>query len=181
MMDVSGELSGALIVMVVFYLFVQSEEVFRNIFIATLLPGILGVFILLFFVKEKPIAKKTIEKKVFIHSDIRLFWLLGIYFFFLLFFFYGYFFMGFVLVGLFIVVSLNSMRSYIASNASSKAFIYGIFYMGTAFFSSGGALLIGKLWELYGFEKVFLFSFGGMMCITLILLINIIYSSFLEK
>lgn len=246
MMDVSGELCGALIVMGVFYFFAQNEELFRTLFAATLLPGILGLLVLLFFVRERsPDAKKR-TSKVFVRSDMQLLWLLFIYFFFLLFFMgdqyflvaakqsgivlaaiptlvivstfmqafmsyfsgvlidkaghknmlfiafvsamistlcieEGHFYAGFALLGVFTVVSLNSMRSFISSNASSKAFLYGVFYMGVAFFSSGGALFIGKVWHYYGFEKSVLLSLGGMGLVSFILLTNIIFSSFFRK
>lgn len=246
MMDVSGELSGALIVMGVFYLFSQNEQLFRTLFAATLLPGLFGVLILLFFVKEKSFEGKKATSKVFVRSDMKLLWLLGIYFLFLLFFMgdqyflvaarqsgmtltaipvlvivstltqallsyfsgvlidkvghrsmlllsfvsaiastlcidKGFFVIGFAFLGLFTVVSLNSMRSFISTNASSKAFIYGVFYMGIALFSSGGALVIGKLWQIYGFEKVVFFSLVGMGFISLVLLIDIIFGFLFRK
>ena len=243
MMDVSGELSGALIVMGVFYLFSQNEHLFRTLFAATLLPGFFGVLILLFFVREKSAGEKKAASRVFVRSDMKLLWLLGVYFLFLLFFmgdqyflvaarqsgmtltaipvlvivstltqallsyssgvlidkaghrsmlllsfvsaivstlciYKSFFVIGFAFLGLFTVVSLNAMRSFISANASSKAFVYGIFYMGIALFSSGGALLIGKLWQMYGFEKIVLFSLTGMGCISFVLLVNVI-STFL--
>ena len=247
MMDVSGELSGALIVMAVFYLFTQNEGLFRTLFTATLLPGLLGLIVLIFFVQEKPSEEdKSKTRKVFVRSDLQLLWLLFIYFFFLLFFMgdqyflvaakqsgmslsvlpilvivatltqvlisyfsgmlidkvghkhmlftafvsaigstlcieKGYFFAGFALLGMFSVVSLNSMRSFISANASSKAFIYGIFYMGVAVFSSSGALLMGKVWHYFGFEKSIFLSLYGMGAISFVLLINIIFSFFSNR
>ena len=246
MMDVSGELVGALIVMTVFYLFTQSEELFRTLFASTLLPGLLGVFVLLVFVKEKPAISNQSSPKVFVRSDMKLFGLLFLYFLFLLFFmgdqyflvaarqsgmtltvipalviastltqalisYYsgvlidkaghksmlfaafagaivstvcvekGFFLAGFVFLGVFTVVSLNAMRSFISANASSKAFVYGIFYMGIALFSSGGAFVIGKLWQMYGFEKVLFFSLIGMGSISFVLLTNIIFNLLFKK
>lgn len=246
MMDVSGELGGALVVMGVFYLFVQSEELFRTLFAATLLPGLLGLLVLIFFVREKPSKAKSETLKVFVKSDMQLLWMLFVYFFFLLFFMgdqyflvaarqsgmtlaviptlviastltqalisyfsgvlidrighrnmllfaflsavvstvciqNGCFLSGFVFLGIFTVVSLNAMRSFISSNAVSKAFVYGIFYMGIALFASGGALLIGKIWQIYGFERAVVFSFAGMGSVILILLINIIYRFFILR
>ncbi|MDD2357864.1 MAG: MFS transporter [Thiovulaceae bacterium] len=51
-LDLAGELSGALFLFLMLYFFGQNETVMRNIFFATLIPGILGVFVVLFFVKD---------------------------------------------------------------------------------------------------------------------------------
>jgi hypothetical protein len=84
MMDVSGEMSGALIVVAVFYFGMQDESFIRTIFGWTLLPGLIGVAIVLFFVKDAP---KKIKKSEAVarKEDYRLFWMLGSYFFFLFF------------------------------------------------------------------------------------------------
>ncbi|WP_457746231.1 MFS transporter [Sulfurimonas sp.] len=84
MMDVSGELSGALIIMFVFYFTLQNEEHIRDIFAWTLLPGLLATLIVLIFVKDAPKQIKK-EKKVIDKKDYRLFALLFSYFFFLFF------------------------------------------------------------------------------------------------
>lgn len=52
MLDISGELSGSLLLFALLYYFGQSESVIRNIFFATLLPGAIGLFIMLFFVRD---------------------------------------------------------------------------------------------------------------------------------
>lgn len=51
-LDLAGELSGALFLFLMLYHFGQSETVMRNIFIATIIPGLIGVFIVIFFVKD---------------------------------------------------------------------------------------------------------------------------------
>ncbi len=51
-LDLAGELSGALFLFLMLYFFGQNETVMRNVFFATLIPGILGVFVVLFFVKD---------------------------------------------------------------------------------------------------------------------------------
>ena len=51
-LDLAGELSGALFLFLMLYHFGQSESVIRNIFFATLIPGTIGVVIVLFFVKD---------------------------------------------------------------------------------------------------------------------------------
>ena len=52
MMDIAGELSGALILFGILLYFGQSETVIRNIFYATLAPGIIGLIIVAFFVRD---------------------------------------------------------------------------------------------------------------------------------
>ncbi|UPT76783.1 MFS transporter [Sulfurovum sp. XGS-02] len=54
MMDIAGELSGALLLFVLLWYFGQSEMVMRNIFYATFVPGIIGVVIVTFFVRDVP-------------------------------------------------------------------------------------------------------------------------------
>ena len=55
--------------------------------------------------------------------------------------------LSFILLGLFTVISLNTIRAYISQNASSKGFVFGIFYGGVALTSSLGAIVIGQLWK----------------------------------
>jgi MFS family permease len=84
MMDISGEMIGSLIIAGVFYFSTQNEELIRDIFGWTLLPGLIATAIVLFFVKEVP--KKTPKKTAVINrEDYKLFWILGSYFLFLLF------------------------------------------------------------------------------------------------
>ncbi len=85
MMDVSGEMLGSLIIVAVFFFSaMQNEALIRSIFAWTLLPGLIGVVIVLFFVKDAP--KKEQTSVVINKEDYKLFWVLGSYFFFLLFF-----------------------------------------------------------------------------------------------
>ncbi|MCF6310798.1 MAG: MFS transporter [Sulfurimonas sp.] len=78
--------------------------------------------------------------------------------------------LSFALLGLFTVISINAMRSYISHNANSKSFIFGVFYGGTAIFSALGAIAVGYIWKIYGFDNVLMFSEIGML-ITLIFLL----------
>lgn len=84
MMDIAGELKGAIIVFVIFLYFTKDENTIRTIFAYTLIPGLIATFIMIFFVKDsQKIIKKqdcTIQKK-----DYKLFPLLFIYFGFLFF------------------------------------------------------------------------------------------------
>jgi len=72
----------------------------------------------------------------------------------------------------FTILSLNSIRSYISLNAQSKGFVFGIFYGGVAIFSSLGALTIGHLWQNYGVDSVLKFSLGGIILITILMLLK---------
>ncbi|HFU74712.1 MAG TPA: MFS transporter [Arcobacter sp.] len=84
MMDIAGELSGAIIVFVVFLYFAKDENTIRTIFEYTLIPGLIATFIMIFFVKDAP--KKIKEKNsVILKEDYKLFPLLFIYFGFLFF------------------------------------------------------------------------------------------------
>ncbi len=242
MLDVSGELLGALLIVAVFYFVAQSEALIRSIFLATLLPGLMGVGIVLFFVHDVPKSPKKSHKEVIDRDDLGLFWVIGSYFVFLLFFMGDQYFLvqakhsgtslvgipllviastltqalisyssgvlidkvghrlmlffsffagilstllvymeifggAFIALGIFTVISLNALRSYISAFARSKGFVYGVFYAGVALFGSAGALLIGKIWQSYGFETVFYISLAGMGFAFAVLLVNIIYHS----
>ncbi|MEO1938870.1 MAG: MFS transporter [Sulfurimonas sp.] len=242
MMDVSGEMLGSVIIVFIFaYSSMQDEMLIREVFYWTLLPGLVAVGVVVFFVKDiskKDRVKK--ETKIDINrDDYRLFWILGSYFLFLLFFMsdqyfllrakelgftlaqlpllaivatltqallsyysgalidrfgakfllflsylfallslvfmhYDFIWLGFVGLGAFTVVSLNAMRSYISKNARSQGFIYGVFYAGVAFATAIGAVVIGKLWTVFGFESAFLFSFFGSLCVSLLLLVKLL-------
>ncbi|MDH4944586.1 MFS transporter [Sulfurimonas sp. C5] len=241
MMDIAGELVGALIVFIIFLIFIQNEILIKDIFLWTLVPGMIATTIVIFFVQDVPkVEKKT--NIVLNREDYRLFPLLFIYFGFLFFivnqqflivlakqngftlsdiplfiilftlvqtitsyyggilsdkkgnfkivfiaFIFGIFSMlsvkinlllSFGFLGLFTVLSLNALRSYISINAKSKGFVFGVFYAGMAIFSALGSLLIGYLWEHYGFEVVYLFSIFGMTTLLIFSLIIIINSNF---
>ena len=84
MMDIAGELSGALIIFVVFLYFAQDENTIKTIFEFTIIPGILATLIMIFYVKDAP---KKIKNNVNVvnKEDYKLLPLLFIYFGFLFF------------------------------------------------------------------------------------------------
>jgi len=84
MMDIAGELSGALIIFIVFLYFSKDENSIRTIFEFTLIPGLIATFIMIFFVKDAP---KKIKKSANVvnKDDYKLFPLLFIYFGFIFF------------------------------------------------------------------------------------------------
>jgi len=57
MMDISGEVFGALIVFFMFYVYGTSEEIFKTIFLLTVIPGVLAV-IFTFFIEDVKSNKK---------------------------------------------------------------------------------------------------------------------------
>jgi MFS family permease len=244
MMDVAGEMSGALIIVFIFYFFTQNEEYIRNIFGWTLVPGLIGTFIAFVYVQDTP--KKVKKNSIVLNKeDYKLLWILGSYFSFLFFFmsneyyilhakdlgmtlfqipllvitstltqvvlsyysgtlidklgskimlFISYLFgiltilslksdliwLTFIFLGIFTVVSLNALRVYIAKNAISQGFVYGVLYGGTAIFSALGALTVGQIWSRFGFSDVVLFSLMGCGIITFILFVNLL-ASFVKK
>jgi len=84
MMDVAGEMSGALLIVAVFYFGTHDEALIRDIFGWTLIPGLLATAIALFWVKDAPKKKKK-SKSVLHKEDYKLLWILGSYFVFLFF------------------------------------------------------------------------------------------------
>lgn len=87
-LDIAGELSGTLILFGLLWWLGQSEEVMRGIFHATLIPGLFGLLIVTFFVRDIP-KKRSMEKERFrlTARDKRTVRSLLFYFFFLLFMF----------------------------------------------------------------------------------------------
>lgn len=208
MMDIAGELSGALIIFGIFYWFAQDEKIIRDIFAWTIVPGIIATIIILFFVEDVQ-KKENKTNIVFNKKDYTLFPLIIIYSMFLFFiinekfliiyakqngftlsdiplfiilftfiqtitsyyigilidkigsfkilflsFIFGILSMlfiqvnlwvSFLFLGLFTILSINAIRSYISSNASSKGFVFGVFYGSVALFASLGAFLVGYL------------------------------------
>lgn len=53
-LDIGGELSGTLLLLWLLYSFGENESVMRSIFFATLVPGLIGLFIVAFFVRDIP-------------------------------------------------------------------------------------------------------------------------------
>ncbi|QOR61522.1 MFS transporter [Sulfurovum sp. ST-21] len=93
MMDISGELSGILILFGILLYFGQSETVIRNIFYATLVPGIVGLVLVIFFVSDIPKSKPFSNQAFTLtDNDKKTIASLFLYFVFLLFVFSDAFF-----------------------------------------------------------------------------------------
>ncbi len=59
-LDIAGELAGTLFLFLMLWRFGQSETLLRTLFLGTIIPGAIGMFLMLFFVKDVPkIAKET--------------------------------------------------------------------------------------------------------------------------
>ncbi len=91
MMDIAGELLGSIIVFLLLYFWGESEGLFQEIFAWTLLPGILAVLVVVFFVKDVPYQPKKSEFDF--SSDRELVPILFLYFGFIFFLFDSSFFM----------------------------------------------------------------------------------------
>jgi len=235
MMDVAGEMFGAILAFLALYYLGKNEQVFREIFAFSLIPGILAVIIVIFFVKDAPYKKKT--KEFNLKNDYKHLHILFIYFGVMFFMFSDSFFiveaknsisieyipllsillylvqtllsyylglkidkfgydkiffislifgifsmiclyfnviiLAFIFLGVFIVGSLNSIRSFISDNAINKATVYGILYGGVALFSSLGAIVIGLIWKNYGEKNAILFSVTGLFIMFILFLLKV--------
>jgi len=85
-LDIFGELSGTIFLFLILYFFSKSEEVIRNIFLLTIIPGFLALLIVIFFVKDIPKKKEKKEFKLS-KKDKKIISDLFFYFLFILFFF----------------------------------------------------------------------------------------------
>ena len=77
--------------------------------------------------------------------------------------------LSFIFLGLFLVASINALRSYISNNAINKSTVYGILYTGTAFSSALGSITTGMIWKNFGEQSAVLFSITGMIIVMLAL------------
>jgi MFS family permease len=92
MMDVAGEMSGALIAFAALSLFGQGEETIRSLFAWTLVPGLLAAGLVVLVVRELPVRKRRAERFDW-RADRKLLPLMLLYFLFLLFLFSDSFFL----------------------------------------------------------------------------------------
>jgi MFS family permease len=236
MMDIAGELVGALIVFATLSWLGQSEGLIKTLFAYTIIPGLIAVVIVIFFVKDAPyLGKRGVYQ--WEKSDLQLLPLLTIYFIFLVFIFNSSFFvikaselgyevaliplffivlnitqtltsyhigmsvdkigavnilmfafvfgvlcqlclylnliwLSFIFLGLFTVCSLNATRSYISHHAKNKATIFGVFYAGTAIFSTLGALIVGYIWNHHGSTYALFICTISTAILTLLLVLT---------
>jgi MFS family permease len=92
-MDIAGELSGTLILFGLLWVFGQSETVIRTIFYATLIPGLIGLILVAFFVRDIPKSPSFPKERFRLTpKDKKSIVSLLFYFFFLLFMFSDAFF-----------------------------------------------------------------------------------------
>jgi len=165
MMDVAGEMSGALVIIAIFIFIDRGESTIRNIFEWTLLPGTIAVFIAIFFLKDVPYTQKN-NTSVFNKKDLKLFPMLFIYFGFIFFILSDQFFIlrlkqsGYSLYTIPIFVILlnftQTVSSYYSGILSDKIgtkksiFIAFVFGMSSVFM-----LYIGIFWAGFIFLGLF--------------------------
>jgi len=144
-MDIAGELFGAIAVFAIFYFYGTEEDILRNIFLLTLIPGIIGVLILSFFVQDDT-AKSKDKKYKFAKEDFRLFPTLFIYFCFIFFMMGDSFFIivakeagyliSFIPIFIIVLTLTQTLTSYYFGVMSDKkgsqnvlrfAYVFGIF------------------------------------------------------
>ena len=85
-LDIAGEFSGTLALFLLLFFIGQSEEIVRSIFLATALPSILGLIVLIFLVQDVKHPPKANPLSLQ-HTDWHIIKELLFYFLFLLFFF----------------------------------------------------------------------------------------------
>ncbi len=160
MMDIAGEMSGALIIFVIFTYFVQNQAIIREIFKFTLIPGIIAVFIVIFLVKDTPQIKK--KQNIVINSeDLKLLPLLLLYFIFLFFIMSEQFMIlrakdiGYELniIPLFVITltAIQTIFSYFSGIISDKIGVYKTLLLAFFFGVVSIFMLRYNLWFSFGF------------------------------
>jgi MFS family permease len=164
MMDIAGELSGALVIFLIFRFITEDEHSIRMIFELTIIPGLIATFIVLFFVKDAPKKEKK-DSVVVNRSDYKLLPVLFIYFGFVFFIMSDQYFIlkarndgyGLEMIPLFVMMltAIQTFTSYYSGVLSDKigvvrtmllAFIFGIVSI---------SMMNINLWAAFGFLGLF--------------------------
>ena len=164
-MDIAGELTGTVIVLFVFHFFGERIDVFKNIFLLTLIPGLIGALIMMFFVEDIKAQHKN-KKYSFNRADYRLFPVIFSYFGFVFFIFSDSFFIisakefGYTtaLIPVFVIIFTLSQAlcSYYFGTMSDKKSSEFVLKIGYIFgMLSIGMLLFDLLWAGFIFLGVF--------------------------
>lgn len=173
MLDIAGELSGTLILFGLLAVFGQSENVMRNIFYATLVPGLIGLVIMVFWVRDIPKTSDHESMKfTFGAQDKQTIKALFIYFFFVFFMFSAAFFtvqakevgIATALIPLLFVVStgIQTLTSYIIGTWIDKIGIKRIMLF--AYLS--GVIAQVLLYLQNPLSTWFAFAFLGLFTVT---------------
>lgn len=164
MMDIAGEMGGAVIVFLLFYFFSRGESMIREIFEWTLVPGVLATLIVIFFVEDKSKVKQP-KRAVIQKSDIKLLWPIVIYFLFTFFLMSEQFYIvkaresGFTLEMiplLMITLTLvQTLTSYFSGILSDMAGLHKSLILSFFFAMISVALLQVNLWASFIFLGLF--------------------------
>jgi len=141
-MDIAGELCGTLLVFALLYFFGQNETMIRNIFLATLLPGLTGVMIVAFFVKDIPQKPARVHTFRITHQDRYVIKNLIFYFFFVLF------------------VFSDSFFTMCAKTAGFETFVIPLLFVVSTATQTLVSYPVGKLIDRFGVKYLLVFAYG---------------------
>ena len=150
-LDIAGELSGSLLLFGLLFSFGSGEGVLRALFAATLLPGLVGL-VLLLFVRDAPKPAPKPLRLLLNPGDRAVVRTLGFYFLFVFFFFSDAFF------------TMRAVDAGFAAAAIPLLFIVSTALQTLLSYPLGG--LIDRIGE----RRVLLLSFGGGVAAQLLLL-----------
>ena len=160
MMDAAGEMFGAIVVFLALYYFGRDAEVFKDIFLWTLIPGILSVLIVLFFVKDAPYQMR--KKESFkLGDDRRVLPILMLFFLFTFFIFNDSF---------FIIKAKNSG----IDMAYIPLFVVLLYFVQTL-----SSYFFGLMIDRFDSYKILIFSMVAGAVATLLLYFDSIIGSFI--
>ena len=139
-LDIAGELFGNLILFFSLLILGSGEEIIRDIFYSTLIPGLIALFIVIFFVENIKREKKRVDFKI-TSKDKKVIGELFFYFLFLFFMFNEAFFaMG-------------------AKERGVLIFLIPILFILSALTQTLTSYLFGVFIDKMGYEKIVLFSY----------------------
>jgi MFS family permease len=169
MMDIAGEFSGSLLLFCLLWYFGQSESVLRSLFLITIVPGIIGVILVAFFVSEpdktsqksrpeSPGIFAIVSGKTLTPKDKSLLPTLFIHFLFVFFMFDAAFF---------------TLR---AHSVGVSTMLIPLLFMVSTGVQTVSSLAIGKKVDDFGAQKVLVFAYAmGVVALILLVLENTLF------
>ena len=164
MMDIAGELSGALIIFLIFVFITKNESAIRIIFEMTIIPGLIATFIALIFVQDVPKIVKQ-QNIVINKEDYKLFGVLFIYFGFIFFLMSDQFFIlkakndgyGLETIPLFVIMltSIQTLVSYYSGVLSDKIGVYKMMVVAFIFGTLSVFMMKVNLWLAFALLGLF--------------------------
>jgi len=159
-MDIAGELTGSVLIFILLMIYGQDEKVIQSIFIATAIPGLIAVIIVVFFVEDAPYKTKS-KKYQWESSDTQLLPLVLAYF------------------GVIFFMFSSSFYVIKATELGYKIAYIPLFFILLNFTQTLTSYKIGLKVDELGFKKVLFIAYVLGLLTQISLYFNVIWLSFI--